>query len=61
MVCIGDGRRYNTALILLDADFAPQWAAQNGLGNRTLEGVLADLADRIKDNGEQIKVNAEEC
>jgi methyl-accepting chemotaxis protein len=30
------------------------------VGNRTLEGVLADLADRIKDNGEQIKATAEE-
>jgi long-chain acyl-CoA synthetase len=29
--CIGDGRRYNTALIALDADFAPQWAAKQGL------------------------------
>ncbi len=39
--CIGDGRPYNTALIVLDADFAPMWAAQNGLGDRSLE----DLAD----------------
>src|SRR3989441_7464150 len=30
-VCIGDNRPYNTALIVLDADFAPGWAAQNGL------------------------------
>jgi long-subunit acyl-CoA synthetase (AMP-forming) len=39
--CIGDARPYNTALIVLDADFAPQWATQNGLGERALE----DLAD----------------
>jgi long-subunit acyl-CoA synthetase (AMP-forming) len=39
--CIGDARAYNTALIVLDADFAPMWAAQNGLGERSLE----DLAD----------------
>jgi long-chain acyl-CoA synthetase len=39
--CIGDGRPYNTALIVLDADFAPVWAQQNGLGERSLE----DLAD----------------
>jgi long-chain acyl-CoA synthetase len=39
-VCvIGDGRPYNTALIVLDADFAPAWAAQNGV-----EGDLAALA-----------------
>jgi len=30
------------------------------VGNRTLEGVLADLAERIKANAEQIKANAEE-
>ena len=28
---IGDARPYNTALIVLDADVAPVWAAQNGL------------------------------
>ncbi len=36
-VCIGDGRRYNTALIVLDADFAPQWATQQGLEATSLE------------------------
>jgi long-subunit acyl-CoA synthetase (AMP-forming) len=36
---IGDGRRYNTALIVLDSDFGPAWAAQNGI-----EGDLAALA-----------------
>ncbi len=35
--CIGDGRPYNTALIVLDADFAPQWAAQHGLERTALE------------------------
>jgi long-chain acyl-CoA synthetase len=39
--CIGDGRPYNTALIVLDADFAPMWAQQNGLREHALE----DLAD----------------
>jgi long-chain acyl-CoA synthetase len=39
--CIGDRRPYNTALIVLDADFAPAWAAQHELGERTLEQ-LAD-------------------
>ena len=28
--CIGDARPYNTALIVLDADFAPMWAAAAG-------------------------------
>jgi long-subunit acyl-CoA synthetase (AMP-forming) len=41
-VCIGDRRPYNTALIVLDADFAPQWAQQNGLGDRTFEQLAAD-------------------
>jgi long-chain acyl-CoA synthetase len=35
--CIGDARPYNTALIVLDADFAPPWAAQHGLEGRSLE------------------------
>ena len=39
--CIGDRRPYNTALIVLDADFAPQWAGQHELGDRSLE----ELAD----------------
>jgi long-chain acyl-CoA synthetase len=29
--CIGDGRPYNTALIVLDPDFAPAWAATQGI------------------------------
>ncbi len=39
---IGDARPYNTALIVLDADFAPVWAAQNGLEGRTLEQLAAE-------------------
>ena len=39
--CIGDARQYNTALIVLDADFAPAWAAKNGLSETSLEA-LAD-------------------
>jgi long-subunit acyl-CoA synthetase (AMP-forming) len=40
--CIGDARPYNTALIVLDADFAPQWARQSGLGERTLEDLAGE-------------------
>jgi long-chain acyl-CoA synthetase len=40
--CIGDARPYNTALIVLDADFAPQWATQNGLGERSLEDLAGE-------------------
>jgi long-chain acyl-CoA synthetase len=36
-VTIGDRRPYNTALIVLDADYAPQWAAQHGLDGSSLE------------------------
>ena len=36
-ICIGDSRPYNTALIVLDADFVPAWAAQNGLEGKSLE------------------------
>jgi long-chain acyl-CoA synthetase len=40
-VCvIGDARPYNTALIVLDADFAPVWASQHGLDGQP----LAELA-----------------
>jgi long-subunit acyl-CoA synthetase (AMP-forming) len=43
-ICIGDARPYNTALIVLDADFAPQWAAQQGIEDTGLE----DLAHEPK-------------
>jgi long-chain acyl-CoA synthetase len=39
---IGDGRPYNTALIVLDADYAPQWAAQNGLEGKSLEELASE-------------------
>ncbi|HSD81960.1 MAG TPA: long-chain fatty acid--CoA ligase [Solirubrobacteraceae bacterium] len=42
-VCaIGDGRRYNTALIVLDADFAPAWAARHGIVDASLEALAGD-------------------
>jgi long-subunit acyl-CoA synthetase (AMP-forming) len=66
-ICIGDSRPFNTALIVLDADFAPQWAAQQGIEATALEdlayepGVKAAVEAAIeKANGhlsrvEQIK------
>ncbi|HEX8103972.1 MAG TPA: long-chain fatty acid--CoA ligase [Solirubrobacteraceae bacterium] len=39
---IGDGRKYNTALIVLDADFAPAWAAKQGIEDATLESLADD-------------------
>jgi long-chain acyl-CoA synthetase len=43
---IGDRRPYNTALIVLDADFAPMWASQHGLEGRTLEQLAGEPAMR---------------
>jgi long-chain acyl-CoA synthetase len=40
--CIGDQRPYNTALIVLDADFAPAWAAQQGIDGSTLDVLARD-------------------
>src|SRR3954449_9800960 len=41
---IGDRRSYNTALIVLDADYAPAWAKQNGIEAES----LAELAREEK-------------
>jgi long-chain acyl-CoA synthetase len=41
-VCIGEGKPYNTALIVLDADYAPQWAAQRGIEGTSLEELAHD-------------------
>jgi long-chain acyl-CoA synthetase len=40
--CIGDQRPYNTALVVLDADFAPAWAAQQEIEGSTLEVLAGD-------------------
>jgi long-chain acyl-CoA synthetase len=40
--CIGDHRPYNTALIVLDADFAPAWAAAQGIEQTSLESLAGD-------------------
>ena len=58
--CIGDGRRYNTALIVLDADFAPQWAAQHGITATSLnelatdEQVVAEVQTAVDAANEQL-------
>jgi long-chain acyl-CoA synthetase len=41
---IGDGRRFNSALIVLDGDFGPAWAAQNGLEGKGLEELAVEPA-----------------
>jgi long-subunit acyl-CoA synthetase (AMP-forming) len=43
-VTIGDGRPYNTALIVLDADYAPQWATRQGLDGLSLEELAEEPA-----------------
>jgi long-chain acyl-CoA synthetase len=45
--CIGDARAYNTALIVLDADFAPVWAAQQGIEETTLEALSSN--ERVRE------------
>jgi long-chain acyl-CoA synthetase len=40
--CIGDARSYNTALIVLDADFAPAWAGQQGIEETSFEALAGD-------------------
>jgi long-subunit acyl-CoA synthetase (AMP-forming) len=40
--CIGDGRPYNTALIVLDADYAPVWAQQQGIEDADLVALSSD-------------------
>jgi long-subunit acyl-CoA synthetase (AMP-forming) len=39
---IGDGRPYNTALVVLDADFAPAFAAQQGIEGADLAALAQD-------------------
>ncbi len=39
---IGDARPYNTALIVLDADFAPAWAQKHGIEDTSLEGLASN-------------------
>ncbi len=45
-VAIGDGRPYNTALIVIDPDFAPVWASQNGLEGKSLEELATEERTR---------------
>ena len=53
--CIGDRRPYNTALIVLDADFAPQWAAQ-----QRPRGALARGAGR-RGQGDRGRAGGHRC
>jgi long-chain acyl-CoA synthetase len=44
---IGDGRPYNTALIVLDADYAPEWARAQGIGDTSLEALAGE--ERVRE------------
>jgi long-chain acyl-CoA synthetase len=44
---IGDRRSYNTALVVLDADFAPAWAAQQGIEGASLEQLARE--ERVRE------------
>jgi long-chain acyl-CoA synthetase len=41
---IGDKRSYNVALIVLDPDYAPVWAQQNGLDGKSVEELAGEDA-----------------
>lgn len=45
-ICIGDRRPFNSALIVLDADFAPAWAAKEGIEDTSLESLARE--DRVR-------------
>jgi long-subunit acyl-CoA synthetase (AMP-forming) len=57
---IGDGRPFNTALIVLDSDFAPAWAAQHGIEDSDLaslavrDDVRAAVAEGVDAANEQL-------
>jgi long-chain acyl-CoA synthetase len=44
---IGDRRPFNTALIVLDADFAPAWAGQHGIDEASLESLARN--DKVRE------------
>ncbi len=41
-VTIGDARSYNVALVVLDPDFAPVWASQNGLEGKSADELATE-------------------
>jgi long-chain acyl-CoA synthetase len=42
VAAIGDGRKYNVALIVLDPDYAPVWAKQNDLEGSSIEELASE-------------------
>ncbi len=56
---LGDARPYNTALVVLDSDFAPAFAAQQGLEARSLEDIAGEQAVQAAVQAAVDKGNAE--
>jgi long-chain acyl-CoA synthetase len=67
VAAVGDGRRYNVALVVLDPDYAPVWAQGEGIEEKALDrlagheaveeaiGVAVDAANKRMARAEQIK------
>ncbi|MGZ5324574.1 MAG: AMP-dependent synthetase/ligase [Solirubrobacterales bacterium] len=47
VAAIGDQRSYNVALVVLDPDYAPVWAAKNGLEGKSVEELA--LEEKVRD------------
>ena len=47
VAAIGDGRSFNTALIVLDADYAPAWASKQSIEDTSLEALAGD--ERVRE------------
>ncbi|MBW2272688.1 MAG: long-chain fatty acid--CoA ligase [Deltaproteobacteria bacterium] len=57
-VCvIGDARPFNSALVVLDADYAPIWAEQQGLSERSLEALSREESVRAAIEAEIAQAN----
>ena len=55
---IGDQRSYNVALIVLDPDYAPVWAKQNGLEGKSVEELAGEDKAREAIQGAIDEANA---
>jgi long-subunit acyl-CoA synthetase (AMP-forming) len=47
VAAIGSGRSYNVALVVLDPDYAPVWASQNGLDGTSIEELAGE--EKVRD------------
>ena len=55
---IGNARPYNVAMIVLDPDYAPVWAAQNGLDGKSVEELAGEEKARDAVQGAVDQANA---